>query len=235
MNIEKLKRLTDQLRPITYGIVQAGPHYEGGVPYIRPADMADETGVVDEANLKLTSPEIADSYRRSAVKEGDIVISIGPSFGKVMIVPESLEGANLTQGTARVACSPKVLARYLFWCLRSEFCRSQWEAAVGGATFRALNLGPLAETDIPVHSLDDQKAIASFLDKETSKIDLLIDKVGGRSAAKVSRQGSFLALLMEKRDSLINAAILGELDQKSEAPAEWIRRSRDGHHGKETA
>ncbi|WP_018148483.1 restriction endonuclease subunit S [Henriciella marina] len=230
MRYEKLKRLTDQLRPITYGIVQAGPHYEGGIPYIRPADMADETGVVDEANLKLTSPEIAASYRRSSVTKGDIVISIGPSFGKVMLVPESLEGANLTQGTARVACSAKAFPRYIFWCLRSEFCRSQWEASVGGATFRALNLGPLAETNIPSHSLEQQKVIASFLDKEISKIDLLIERVGGRAAAKVARQGSFMALLMEKRDSLINAAILGELDlsasTSSEEIAQPISRSR---------
>lgn len=176
MKFDKLKRLVDSARPITYGIVQAGPEFEGGIPYIRPADMTDETGVKDFGSIKHTSPEIAQQYRRSAVKTGDLVISIGPSFGKVMEVPSELDGANLTQGTARVAPGMNLHARFAFWCLRSLHCYSQWEAGIGGATFRALNLGPLAETRVPNPDLPTQRAIADFLDRETARIDLLIEK-----------------------------------------------------------
>ena len=42
----RLKRVVDPERRITYGIVQAGPHVQNGIPYIRPADMSDEAGVV---------------------------------------------------------------------------------------------------------------------------------------------------------------------------------------------
>ncbi len=35
----------------SYGIVQAGPNVEGGVPYIRPADMTDEAGVASESEM----------------------------------------------------------------------------------------------------------------------------------------------------------------------------------------
>ena len=61
------------------------------------------------------------------------------------LVPDELEGANLTQGTARVAVSSANDARYVRWCLRSAPSGAFWDAAVGGATFRALNLAPLAE------------------------------------------------------------------------------------------
>jgi type I restriction enzyme S subunit len=47
MSSQKLKRLVDPLRPITYGIVQAGPDFPGGIPYVRPVDMTDEHGVLD--------------------------------------------------------------------------------------------------------------------------------------------------------------------------------------------
>jgi type I restriction enzyme S subunit len=65
--------------------------------------MTDEGGVPVPQDLKRTAPEIAAAYSRSAVRKGDLVVSIGPSYGKVMVVPDELDGANLTQGTrARV-------------------------------------------------------------------------------------------------------------------------------------
>ena len=168
-----LKRAVDPARPITYGIVQAGPHIEGGVPYIRPVDMTDHHGVANPADLQRTSLEIARQYRRSSVRRGDIVVSIGPSYGKTMVVPPDLDGANLTQGTARIAPAASWDVRFLRWCLRSM---AHWDSAVGGATFRALNLGPLAETPIPLHPLAEQRAIADYLDAETARIDALIAK-----------------------------------------------------------
>ena len=91
-----------------------------------------------------------------------------------MIVPPELEGANLTQGTARVAPRQDASARYLYWALQSRLAISHWDAAVGGATFRALNLGPLRETPVPVWSLLQQEAIADYLDAETARIDKLV-------------------------------------------------------------
>lgn len=170
-----LKRFVDPSRPITYGIVQAGADVPGGVPYIRPIDMDEHHGVPDPSELRTTSPEIAARYRRSTIRQGDLVVTIGPSFGKTMVVDDpTLDGANLTQGTARVSPRPAVDARFLQWTLQSKSAVAHWEASVGGATFRALNLGPLAETPIPYVGLPAQRAITDFLDAETARIDSLI-------------------------------------------------------------
>ncbi len=176
MRFAPLKRLVQSARPITYGIVQAGPEVADGVPYIRPVDMTEHDGCRSLQDLPRTSAEIAAQYRRSSVISGDIVVSIGPSYGKTMIVPDELAGANLTQGTARVSVSSANDARYVRWCLRSAPSVAHWDAAVGGATFRALNLGPLAETPIPLLPLPRQTAIADYLDTETARIDALIAK-----------------------------------------------------------
>jgi type I restriction enzyme S subunit len=166
-----LKRFVDPYRPITYGIVQAGPDTPGGVPYIRPVDMTESAGVYDADSLMRTTHEIAQTYQRAAVRAGDLVISIGPSFGKIMIVPPELAGANLTQGTARVSPAPHVLSQYLYWALQSMSALDYWKSAVGGATFRALNLEPLSCTPIHVPPLEEQGRIADFLDSETGKLD----------------------------------------------------------------
>lgn len=169
-----LRKLVDPRRPITYGIVQAGPNFEGGVPYIRPIDMTDTEGVLDPSQLLRTSPDIARAYARASVAPGDVVLSIGPSYGKVMVVPTALAGANLTQGTARLSPGRETQSRWLFWALQSTACRDYWDAAVGGATFRALNLGPLGDTPMRVPPLDEQRRITDFLDDQVSSLDALV-------------------------------------------------------------
>lgn len=210
----KLSRIVDPLRPITYGIVQAGPDVADGVPYIRPADMTEEKGVTDLARLMRTASEIAKQYSRSEVLEGDLICSIGPSFGKLMEVPRALSGANLTQGTARIAVAYGNLPRFVFWLLRSEQAYAQWEASIGGATFRALNLEPLAATQVVVPPPAEQRAIAAFLDRETAKIDALVEA-----------QERLIALLKEKRQAVISHAVTKGLDPSApmkDSGVEWL-------------
>ncbi|KIL05792.1 hypothetical protein QX25_02845 [Stutzerimonas stutzeri] len=212
--VQRLKQVVNPSRPITYGIVQAGENVPDGIPYIRPADMADESGVKTEDALLRTSQEIASAYRRSSISAGDIVCSIGPSFGKLMMVPLSLEGANLTQGTARVAVANEHVPRFIFWVLRSVESYQQWESSVGGATFRALNLGPLAETFLCVPSWAEQTQIARFLDHETARIDALIEE-----------QQRLIELLKEKRQAVISHAVTKGLDPTvpmKDSGVEWL-------------
>lgn len=219
--VKSLKTVTDPNRPITYGIVQAGSEVEDGVPYIRPTDMDVERGVANPMGLMRTTVDIAESYRRSAITTGDLVCSIGPSFGKVMVTPSSLDGANLTQGTARVAIVSGASSKFVFWALRSGASIRQWEASMGGATFRSLNLGPLSNTKIAMPDLGEQSAIAIFLDRETAKIDALI-----------AEQEKLLALLAEKRQATISHAVTRGLNPNApmkdsgipwlgEVPAHW--------------
>lgn len=172
-----LKRVVNDKRQITYGIVQAGENFQDGVPYIRPVDMTDRNGVLEESRLLRTSPTIAASYKRSEVFEGDLVCSIGPSYGKVMIVPKSLNGANLTQGTARIAVKSSYSTEAIYWWLQSREVRDFWFTSIGGATFSALNLGPLSETPVPVISFSQGEKVASDLKNALDGVDSLIEKL----------------------------------------------------------
>lgn len=224
---QPLRRLIDPRRPITYGIVQAGENVPDGVPYVRPVDMTDRHGVADPAALLRTSPEIASQYSRSEVRENDLVMSIGPSYGKVMEVPESLAGANLTQGTARLAPGPLLHGRWLYWFLQSAPAREYWSIVVSGATFAALNLGPLGNTPTPVVALERQRRIADFLDDQVARIDNII--------AAREQQG---ALLRERSSRLLDEsfAVRGvsarpgmTLDQLRSALPEGWRAGELGH------
>ena len=95
---------TDKI--ITYGIVQAGPNILDGIPYIRTGDIVD--GNILTYQLLKTSTQIAKSYERSKCNTGDIIMSIRATVGTCAILPESLNGANLTQGTARISVNHEI-------------------------------------------------------------------------------------------------------------------------------
>ena len=120
-----VRRLEDVVMPgriVTYGIVQAGPNIADGVPYIRTGDLKD--GAIKVDGLLRTSRGIAANYDRSEVKTGDIVMSIRATVGTTAVVPRELNGANLTQGTARISPGPDMVTDYLLWFLRMPSSQS---------------------------------------------------------------------------------------------------------------
>ncbi|ANJ28096.1 restriction endonuclease subunit S [Agromyces aureus] len=197
-----LKRLVSPQRPLTYGILQCGEPVESGIPYIGPSDLLGEGASPQLSSLRKTTPEIAAAYGRSVLRGGDIVVSIGPAFGRVGLLSEDLEGANLTQDTVRVATVPELVdSQYLVWVLSSRIADDFWDYEILGATFRRLNLGTLGETPIPYPLVAKQKRIADRIAVAVAEIDRAIE---------VARRS--VGLARERRAALISAAVTGKID-----------------------
>lgn len=163
------RRLGDLCREsISYGIVQAGEHVPDGVPYIRVSDMT--TGELTQEGMLRTSPEIAARFKRSTVQAGDIVYALRGDVGLVRVVPPPLEGANLTQGTARIAPIEDVNRDYLLWALRSKRSRRQFDILAKGSTFREITLADLRKVLI-LERADEQETIATVLNGLQKAID----------------------------------------------------------------
>lgn len=146
---------------ITYGIVQCGPHIPNGVPYIRVSDMDSDQLSTD--GMLRTSKEIANKFLRSTVKSGDIVYALRGKLGEVRLIPSELDGANLTQGTARLAPKENINSIYLLWSLREENFLKRSELEAKGSTFREITLADLRRLTIPVPLPKEQTLIASTL------------------------------------------------------------------------
>lgn len=150
---------------ITYGIVQAGPHIDDatGIPYVRTGDMAGD--FFDRSQMLCTSPAIAAAYKRSEIHEGDIVMAIRASVGKVLRVPPELNGANLTQGTAKIAPKDDVDGSFLLWAMRQDRFMEQVLSAIKGTTFAEITLAALRQLPLAMPtSREEQSMIASRLD-----------------------------------------------------------------------
>ena len=157
-SVKALEDIVEPGRIVTYGIVQAGPHIQDGVPYIKTGDIKDGRILMDQ--LARTSEAIAKDYSRSALKAGDIVMSIRATVGTTAVVPESLAGANLTQGTARISPGPGVDGTYLLHYLRTKSAQDWIQSQVKGATFREITLGRLRQLPVLIANLDRQREFA---------------------------------------------------------------------------
>lgn len=184
---------------ITYGIVQAGPHCEDGVPYIRTSDMAG--AVLREGDYLKTTKEIAASYSRSRVCEGDLVVAIRATVGKGLLVPSFLDGANLTQGTAKISPGERLLPAFLLEAFNSDYCQESIRRAAKGSTFLEITLDSLRRIQLAVPPRNEQQHIVSFLRSETARYTSL--------TAEAQRA---IELLQERRTALISAAVTGQID-----------------------
>jgi type I restriction enzyme S subunit len=203
----EVSRLRYVARPgtsITYGIVQAGPHIEDGIPYIKTSDMSGQTLPLD--GYSKTTAEIDASYARSRVAAGDLVIAIRASVGKCLPVPTQLDGANLTQGTAKISPSAGVDAGFLLAYVNAVPVQTYLNSVSKGATFKEITLDTLRKTPVLLPPPTEQRLIASHAHRLNERFQELID---GAEAAE--------ALLVERRSALISAAVNGKIDVREAA------------------
>ena len=147
---------------VTYGIVQAGEEYPKGVPYIRTGDIVD--GEIVASQLRRTDPAIATKFDRSKVRAGEIVMSIRATVGTTALVSQELDGANLTQGTARISPGEKTRPDYLLNYLRSTGCQVWLQQQIKGATFREITLKRLREMPVLLPPLDLQSHFSTIVE-----------------------------------------------------------------------
>lgn len=200
-DLVQLRRLVDQKRRITYGIVQPGLPDQTGRFMVRGQDYS--SGWSDPEDIFRVSRDVEEPYRRARLSAGDLVITIvGAGTGNVAVVPEFLNGANITQTTARVAPNKKLVdPGFLRLSLVSTVGSTQVALFQKGAAQPGLNLEHLNAFQIPVPPIEEQHEISAYIESVENGIEPLL------SAAEEAE-----ALLLERRAALITAAVTGKIN-----------------------
>ncbi len=143
-----------------------------GKPYIRVTDFQDHSVAVDQVLFIPKGYE--DLIARYVISSDDIYISIAGTIGLVGQVPESLDGANLTENAAKICLTdPNVDARFLMYALSSHACQTQILEATGRNAQPKLALNRIEQIKLPIpKNLNDQREVTSILDAIDHKIDL---------------------------------------------------------------
>lgn len=153
-DIAELRDICVPGRPITYGILKPGPELDEGVPYIRVADFPGNK--LEIHGIKKTSPEIDLLYKRARLCAGDLLLSIRGSVGRLIKIPKELEGANITQDTARLSISPMLSTDYIYWALLAEPTQRRIKSAMRGVAVRGINIGDVRALQIPLPAPEEQ-------------------------------------------------------------------------------
>ena len=207
-------------RPITYGILKPGPELEEGVPYVRVADFPGNR--LSLANIKKTSSEMDEQFRRSRLITGDLLLSIRGSVGRLVEIPEVLSGANITQDTARLSISGRLCARYVYFALLSEDVQRRMRLSTRGVAVRGINIGDVRALQIPLPPLLEQTEIV----RRVETLFALADKVQAQYTAARTRIDNLTVTILAK-------AFRGELvpqdpnDEPASALLERLRAKRD--------
>ena len=86
-------------KTISYGIVQTGENIGNGIPCVRVVDLSKNT--LNPNEMIKTSDEIHQSYKKTILCEGELMIALRGEIGLVKKVTPELIGANITRGLAQ--------------------------------------------------------------------------------------------------------------------------------------
>lgn len=183
------------IRYITTGNVGEGQYKEQGAGFI-----------TDEKFIKLGCTEVFP---------GDVLISrLNNPIGRACVVPDL--HSRIVTSVDNVIFRPdgSYFKQYLVYLFSSKDYFKHTSELARGATMQRISRGLLGNIRLMVPSYEEQKAIANFLNHETTKIDTLIEE-----------QKTLIRLLQEKRQAVISHAVTKGLNPNApmkDSGVEWL-------------
>lgn len=181
-------------------------------PYLRIADFGD--GTINDSDLNYITEDTFSQIKNYIINKEDVYISIVGSIGKAGVIPESLNGANLTENAARIISS-RTLPRYLSSFLSSPKAQNDIQNRIRSATLGKLSLLNIKDIETPVPSIEEQTEIVRFLD----------DLLAKEQQAKEAAEGVLEQIDLIKK-AILARAFRGELgtnDPSEESAQELIK------------
>ena len=177
-------------------------YWDGDIPWITPEDLGRLSGRrITDTDRKITS----DGYRSCGTRlapKGSIAISTRAPIGHMAILDAE---ACANQGCRLLAPRKPIVSEYLYFALTSA--RAELATLGQGTTFPELSRARLRAFPLPAPCLQEQAAIARFLDDADRRIQRAI-------TAKEKR----MALLEEQRQATVHQAVTGQIDIRTGEP-----------------
>lgn len=180
-------------------------YWDGQVPWVTPADLGRlTTKRVSQGERNISEEGLANSNAQ-LVPAQTIILSIRAPIGHVALASEPMA---FNQGCRGLIPSKAVNPTFAYYALLAH--RERLQAAGQGTTFLELSRARLVTERIPLPDFETQQRIADFLDRETARIDELIEK-----------RLAFIELVDEKKKAIASQLLNGEL----------LKQSKSGAHG----
>jgi type I restriction enzyme S subunit len=227
-SIQKLKHISS----VEYsGVDKHKRDEEQPVRLCNYVDVYYSDYITDDLEL-MRATASTDEIKNFTLRESDIIITkdseTWEDIAVPAYVPSDLEGVLCGYHLALIRPDEQVVnGKYLFRSFSTRGINDQFRVAANGITRYGLGKYWLENSVFLVPPLPEQRAIATFLDHETAKIDALLAK-----------QERLIGLLQEKRAALISNAVTKGLDPSvpmkdsgipsiGQIPAHWeVKRNK---------
>ncbi|MFF1610847.1 restriction endonuclease subunit S [Amycolatopsis sp. NPDC058278] len=178
-------------------------------PYLRVANVQVGYVAMREIKTVRVSPDRAAA---SMLQPGDVLMTEGGDIDKLGRgalwrgqVPDMLHQNHIFA----VRPSEALDSEFFVYWLDGSVARTYFRTTAKQTTNLAgTNKWTLGNLPIPVRPLEEQHAIADYLDRETARIDTLIEE-----------QQRLIEMLRERREATIRSALLSGLDDAETAPS----------------
>jgi type I restriction enzyme S subunit len=200
-------RLRHVVPQITVGIVVTPSRYyiERGVPCLRSLNVRPN-GLLED-DLVYISPESNELHRKSVIHQGDLVAVRTGNPGTTAVVDERFDGGNVID-LIIVRQSPAFDSEFLSYFMNSSLARHQFASGSEGALQLHFNVETAKDLLISLPPLNEQRQISAHLSEINQRTDRLLLAIQTQ-----------IARLREYRQTLISAAVTGQIPVREEVPA----------------
>ena len=206
-NVDRLKYLAT----LNDDVLPESTHPNLEINYVDIGGVDPIAGITE---IEAMAFETAPSRARRLVQDGDVIVSTVRTYlGAIATVRNP--APNLVVSTGFAVLRPRRLASsFASYALRAPHLVERMVANSSGVSYPAISSKALSCFEIPFPEVDEQRAIADFLDGETAKIDPL-----------VAKKERLIELLQEKRAALITRAVTRGRDfdvPLKDSGVEWL-------------
>jgi len=170
-----------------------------GYPYLRVTEFTD-IGTIDTSDLRYVTSEVHQKIRNYVIYSTDLYISIAGTIGKTGIIPEELNGANLTENACRLVFEPGIDNHFIYYFTITKDFVAQAGLNTRTAAQPKLALSRLSTIELGIPPLAEQRKLAEEFEALSAETR--------RLAAIYERK---LVALEALRKSLLHQAFTGEL------------------------
>lgn len=174
-------------------------YWGGKINWLTPEDLGQNRAKIIGDSRRTLSGNGLENCNAQLVPRNAIVISTRAPIGHTAMVGK--ESCTNQGCRSLVATDSRAYPDYTYYAVQSS--REVLESMGKGTTFMELSAELLGAHRVPLPPIDEQVAIAGYLDRETSKIDTIITRIA-----------TVVLLLKEYRIALVTAAVTGAIDER---------------------
>lgn len=149
--------LTGLSQRATYGIVKGGVFQDSGVYMLRGGDISDGRIV---GIPPFVSAAKSQEFSRTILNHEDVVISLVGYPGECAVIPDWLEGGNISRAVGLLRPNARLKSSFLLCYLNSPVGRRVFLTPSAGSAQIVVNLNELNRMPMPFPKIDEQLAIA---------------------------------------------------------------------------